>query len=144
MEEEILKEENVSDFGQRLRAIRKSLQLKQRDFANDLDVSVTTLSDIETGKSKPGLDFFVRLSGTFNVNLYYLFFGEGEMFRKKDDTGPMENFLGESSEDVKEFLTYFFNSKLVQYQVLGYFRRFLNEEEEAINKDLEKNKKKPT
>ncbi len=136
---ETLKEENIDEFGQRLKNIRKSLELKQRDFASDLNISVTTLSDIETGKSKPGHDFFVRICETYKVNLYYLLFGEGEMFRKESEASPVESLVDEAaSEDVRDFLTYFFNSKLVQYQVLGYFRKFFNEEEAAINKDVEK------
>lgn len=140
---EVLKEEPNEEFGQRLKNIRKSLHLKQRDFASDLNISVTNLSDIETGKSKPGHDFFVRICETHKVNLYYLLFGEGEMFKKEGDTSPVDSLADETaSEDMREFLTYFFNSKLVQYQVLGYFRKFFNEEEEAISKDVEKTTRK--
>ena len=138
-----LNEELNIGFGQRLKAIRKGLEMKQRDFATQLNISVTTLSDIETGKSKPGHDFFVRICDTFAVNLYFLLMGEGEMFRKSGPNSSLNSLADEAvSDDVQEFLKYFFNSKLVQYQVLGYFRKFFNEEEDAIRKDLEKTKSK--
>ena len=138
-----LNEELNIGFGQRLKAIRKGLELKQRDFAHQLNISVTTLSDIETGKSKPGHDFFVRICDTFAVNLYFLLMGEGEMFRNNSPDASLNSMVDEIlSDDVREFLQFFFNSKLVQYQVLGYFRKFFNEEEEAIKKDIEKTSRK--
>jgi transcriptional regulator with XRE-family HTH domain len=67
-------------FGERVRAIRKSLKIKQEDFAPGLKISTTHLTEIEKGKTKPCHDFFYNIVKNYNVNPYYLLFGEGEMF----------------------------------------------------------------
>ncbi|NIM13892.1 MAG: helix-turn-helix domain-containing protein [Candidatus Aminicenantes bacterium] len=131
-------------FGQRLKGIRKSLKLTQADFANKMNISVTNLSDIENGKTHPCHDFFYRILKEFKVNLNYCLSGEGSMFidmeRESsappgDETDKNRYYYDVDHEDVREFLDYFFSSKIVRYHLMSAFTRLLNEEEEAIEKD---------
>ena len=126
-------------FGKRLKAIRNRLNLRQKEFVQKLDISVTTLSDIETGKTYPCHDFFYNIVKEYNVNLHYLLFGEGEMFKTLETaTSPELNIYGCEDEEILEFLDVFFKSRMVQFQVLGYFRKLYNEDEAAIKKDIER------
>jgi len=136
-----LEPQNESTFGQRVKETRKRLKLMQKEFAEKLEIADTTLSDIETGKHKPGYDFYYNIVSVYNVNLYYLFFGKGEMFLNpnsfsQDFTFAIDGDDSEISRDVREFFHYFSRSKLVRYMILGYFRKILHSENEAISIDM--------
>ena len=132
-------------FGSRLKDIRKSLKLTQADFADKINISVTNLSDIENGKTHPCHDFFYRILKEFKINLNYCLSGEGSMFLDMeressappgDETDKNRYYYDVDHEDVREFLDYFFSSKIVRYHIMSIFMRMLNEEKEAIEKDL--------
>jgi transcriptional regulator with XRE-family HTH domain len=125
-------------LGDRLRQIRLQLKLKQKEFAEKLGISGPALSEIENNKYKPGHDFFVSLASEYNVNLYYLLFGDGYMFidSMNDPSSGLSRYAA-SNEQVSKFLYYFERSPIVQYYILGQFRRFIQEEREAIERDIE-------
>jgi transcriptional regulator with XRE-family HTH domain len=75
-------EENV--FAERLKLTRETLKLKQKEFAARLNISAASYSEIESGKYKPNYEFIYNLAKEFNVNLYYLLFGKGDMFLEPD------------------------------------------------------------
>ena len=127
----------TNDIASRVTEIRKVLKLKQKDFAARLGISGPSISEIEKGKYKPNFDFLYNASREFNVNLYYLLFGEGEMFldptssiTSRADDFPMDN------EDVRTFFHYFKRSRAVQYSILAYFRGLLLRDKDTIANDL--------
>ncbi len=126
-----------SDIASRVTEVRQALKLKQKEFAGRLKISGPSLSEIEKGKYKPNHDFLYNASTEFNINLYYLLFGEGEMFLDpagfvtgRADDFPMDN------EDVRTFFYYFKRSRMVQYYILAYFRGLLLREKDIIENDL--------
>jgi transcriptional regulator with XRE-family HTH domain len=136
MEIQVENDANLT-FGERVRKLRKSLGILQKEFAESLHIAITTLSDIETGKNKPCHDFFYHIADVYNVNIHYLLFGKGEVFRspgipllegEKDDTSQ--------NRDIREFFDYFCKSRLVRYLMLGYFRKIISSEKETIEKDI--------
>lgn len=64
----------------------------QRDFASLLKVNHQLISDYETGKSKPTLNFFGLVAKELDINLNWLVSGEGDMYAvpQLKDT-PMKN-----------------------------------------------------
>jgi len=125
------------NFAQRLKLIRSTLGFKQKDFAQKLQVSGPTLSEIEKGKYKPGHDFFYNIATEFKVNLYYLIFGEGDMFL--DPTNALLNSSDEfvvNRKEVNDFLWFFKKSKIIQYLILGHFRTIMLQEKDAIEKEI--------
>jgi transcriptional regulator with XRE-family HTH domain len=134
-----------NDFARRVKEVRKTLNIKQKDFAARLGISGACLSDIEKGKSKPGHDFFYKISREFHVNLYYLFFAEGDMFI---NPRRLPNFQGSDfavdSDDAREFLFYFQRSRILQYFILGHYRTVMQTNREAIEKEAEAYQEKPT
>jgi transcriptional regulator with XRE-family HTH domain len=125
-------------FGERLRQIRQHLKYKQADFAEKLNISGPALSEIENDKYKPGHDFFYNLVQEFNVNLYYLLFGEGDMFSESTSSfSPGLAKFAVVNEEVSKFLWYFEHSPIVQYYILGQFRRFYQKEKEEVELDIE-------
>jgi transcriptional regulator with XRE-family HTH domain len=63
----------------RIKEIRKSLNLTQSKFADLLNVSNGFISEIESGNKKPGYDILISLKKEFNININWLLIGEGEM-----------------------------------------------------------------
>jgi transcriptional regulator with XRE-family HTH domain len=113
------------------------LGFKQKDFAKKLNVSGPTLSDVEKGKYKPSYDLIYNISKEFNVNLYYLLFGEGEMFGKnKEEIGSgLINEFSDSNE-ISKFNWYFEKSKVLRFRILSYFNKLLIEERNVIEEEI--------
>ncbi len=137
-------------FAMRVKAIRKNLKLNQEDFCKKVKMSETQLSKIENGKNKPGHDFYYNLVKEFDVNLNYLLFGEGPMFRYSEQSGgdvstfPLDKFRHEYSrvnEEIDEFLFYFFKSDYFRFMIMAESVRIRNESSELINNEI--NRKEP-
>ena len=131
------------EVGNRIRNIRKSVNLKQREFGKRLNISGASLSEIETGKFKPGFELLLNLVNEFNANLYYIFLGKGEMFLDPAVSlpGRIEEFAVNVNH-VREFLYHFERSPFIQYAVLTNFRQMLIKNSEIISQDLEEYGKK--
>jgi transcriptional regulator with XRE-family HTH domain len=61
---EMNEEHNVS---QRIKKIRKALNFKQKEFAQQLSISGGSLSEMEKGKYPPNFEFLKKVSRDFNV-----------------------------------------------------------------------------
>ena len=66
--------------GTRIKELRKSLNLTQKDFSAKLNTSAGYISEVENGISKPGYDFLVSVFRNFNANINWLISGEGNPF----------------------------------------------------------------
>lgn len=127
------------ELGERLRGIRERLNLKQKDFAKELGVSAPTLSDLESGKSKPGFDVLINLSEKFKVNIYYVLFGKGEMFEN-----PVLEFLlnmrekdmAAKAEDIRIFLEHFGKSRRLQYHILNQYEDKMMDDGKKILQEI--------
>lgn len=141
-------------FGKRLKAVRNHLKLKQSEMADKLNISLTTMSDIETSKSFPCYEFFYRIAEYFNVNLYYLLFGTGEMIGKpeisnangkKPEKNENEMILIVDNPDVREFLHNFTGSRVLQYRLMSEYVKLMNTDRDSILLDISrKDSPKPT
>jgi transcriptional regulator with XRE-family HTH domain len=132
-------------FGSRLREIRKSLDSQQKDFAGELEISGSFLSEVEKGKARPGYDFLKNLIVKFDVNPMYLFKGESPMFtrdiQEPEPTG-LRIEITENKEVFEEMFWYFTHVPAVKYSVLEYFKKYLFEHKEMIDYELKKFKLK--
>jgi len=145
---DIMKQENnVIEVSKRLKAVRRELDISQKDFAARIDVSGSYLSEIESGKTKPGYNFLIAIAKEFRVSPSWLLLEEGEMFLGNDPGSSIsmgENEFGDQTGRVKELLLYLKRSPLVQSTILSYAGKFFLENEESIRKDIEKNEAKKT
>lgn len=131
---------NENDISCRIKLIRKKLDFKQKDFAAKLKVSGATLSDVEKGKYKPSHDLITNMANEFNVNLYYLLFGEGEMFGKSGGkSGAESNPIFTDNDEIRKFNWYFEKSKVLRFRILSYFNKLLIEEHEVIEEEIKVN-----
>ena len=60
-------------LGFRLKNIRKSKKISQEELAELMDISVTSISNIETGKRAISLKTLEKLSKVLNIKIYELF-----------------------------------------------------------------------
>lgn len=62
----------------RIKQIRKEINLTQQEFADKLGISRSTVATYEVGKSEPSDAAISLMCKTFNINEQWLRYGEGE------------------------------------------------------------------
>lgn len=128
-----------SQFGQRVKEIRRLLGISQKDFAASIDMSPSFLSEVESGKSKAGYDFLYNISKIHHINLHYLLHGTGEPQKISyvAFNGGKKEF-GEYSEKVYEMLAHMKKSELLKLAVLEFYIKFMLENEGYIKKEIDR------
>jgi phage repressor protein C with HTH and peptisase S24 domain len=76
---------NVS-VNQRVRELRKALNLTQMEFSKRIGITQTSISQIESESNSISLDSIIAIVNNFSVSPYWLLNGTGEMF-SDDDIG---------------------------------------------------------
>ena len=71
---------------ERIKAIRKELNLTQTIFAEKIGSSQNVVANYEIGRRNPSASVINNICKTFGVNEEWLRTGEGEMFLKTPDT----------------------------------------------------------
>lgn len=134
---------DLKGIGERLQETRKSLGFLQKDFAARLEISSSSLCDIEAGNIKPRFELIYHLIKKFNVNIIYLLNGTGDMFyHQEEEIFHQSPVLDRYRDWFKEFISYFENSPMVRYAVMNFFFTYINENEKLIKIDIDKNKAK--
>ena len=70
----------MNTLNERIKKVRKALDLTQQEFADKLSIKRNTVATYETGKSNPSDAAVILICKTFNVSETWLRTGEGEMF----------------------------------------------------------------
>jgi transcriptional regulator with XRE-family HTH domain len=133
-----MEHELLIDIGKRIKAIRKTLGIKQQDFAKEIGFSTSFLSEAENAKYKPGLRFYNNILQKYNVNLNYLLTGKGEMFNKTKETEeiPVKKLFG-PIQSGDELIWYIKRSPLFMHTLMGFATRFLYENKMHIKIEIE-------
>ena len=95
-------------LNERLKKLRKALDLTQQEFGDRIGIKRNTLANYEIGRNEP-IDAVINLiCREFNVSETWLRTGEGEMFvkRTRDDelAAFMDELLAEESADFRRRL----------------------------------------
>lgn len=90
-------------MNERIKKLRKTLDLTQQEFANRIGSVQNTITGYETGRRVPSGQVIALICKTFNVSETWLRAGEGEMFvqRSEEDelAAAVERLItGESAE----------------------------------------------
>lgn len=138
---------DLPGIGDRMKAIRKRLGLMQRDFIKIVNITMSTLSDIETGKKRPSSEILFILSDVYKVNLHYLLHGEGDMFRSGAEEGISgitlaDDIFGEYTDDFKEILWYMKHSLLARAAIIVMAKEYCLKNEEMLKKEMKKKEEK--
>lgn len=123
-------------MGDRLKALRKALNMTQQEFADRLNIKRNTLANYETGRNEPIDAVYSLICREFNVNEHWLRTGEGEMFRKLDRMDELMEaagrfFANETDEFRLRFVSAAFNYTDAQWKALeSYAKLLLGEDSE--------------
>lgn len=91
---------------QRIKEIRRTLNLSQREFAKAVYASNGYLAEIETGHIQPNDRFIHLVEKTFSVNKDWLLTGRGAMFKSADEDKleRMTNLFTELLPEFQDFV----------------------------------------
>ena len=85
----------------RIKHLRKELNLTQKDLANTINKSIDRIKNIETGRvQKLHPDEISLISKKYNINPDWLLTGEGEMY--KGNSTPQDPFCAEICDNFKK------------------------------------------
>ncbi len=86
----------------RIKKIRKELDLTQQEFADRIGIKRNSFANYETGRNTPIDAIIVSICREFNVNEHWLRDGTGEMFIKQTRDEQIAAFIGDMLKDEKE------------------------------------------
>lgn len=78
----------------RIKKIRKELDLTQQKFADKLGVQRNTIAMYEMGRTIPSETVILSICREFNVNEHWLRDGTGEMFIERTRDEQIASFIG--------------------------------------------------
>lgn len=88
---------SIENIGDRIRFLRKDhLNLTLKEMSEKLNVSLSNLGNIETGKINATPRFLADISREFGVNQTWLETGDGEMFRTPSVDEEIAEFVGKA------------------------------------------------
>jgi len=124
-------------LGMRIGEIREALNLKQKEFAESLNLSYSYYNQIENGNGNPGLDFFYNLIEKYHVNMEYLFHGTGKMFLGEEKDRILEGGNLQPAMSMDDLAWYMEHSAIVKHMLLDYANSILRDNKDAILRNLE-------
>lgn len=87
---------------ERLKKLRKSLDMTQQDFANKIGIKRNSYANYETGRNTPIDAIILSICREFNVNEHWLRDGTGEMFIERSKDEQIAAFVGDILKDESE------------------------------------------
>ena len=113
-------------INQRLKLLRKEMNLSQGDFAERIGFKQTALSMIESGRNTLNDRHIKLICSTFNVSERWLRDGEGEMFAAASPYAKeLEQILESLAPATQEYLL------AVARELLALQKKLLDEEQES-------------
>lgn len=82
-------------MNERIKKLRKALDLTQQQFADKIKVKRNTVATYEMGRSEPSDSAISLICREFNVNETWLRTGNGEMFVQRTRNQIITDFLGD-------------------------------------------------
>lgn len=78
--------ESKESIGSRFRRFRESIGKAQHELGAELNISQSTVANIERGKAFPNITYLNYFYKTYQLNINWLLTNEGEMFHKSKIT----------------------------------------------------------
>lgn len=125
-------------MNERVKVLRKSLNLTLEKFGEQISMKKNSLSQIESGKNNLTERNVILICETFNVNEQWLRTGKGEMFREKTEEEEISSYLGKllsgsnvNADFQKRFIRALSRLNLEDWEVLERFCDMLMEEKKG-------------
>ncbi|RKD33160.1 cobalamin-dependent protein [Thermohalobacter berrensis] len=98
----------MATFGERLKDLRKTHNLRQKDLAKELGLAQTTIANYEQGTRFPNQDILNKFADYFKVSLDYLL-GRVDIHDFRKDLEEIKVYKGKKEEYLKEIELKYFN-----------------------------------
>lgn len=85
------------DISENFKVLRKILKLSQTKFAEELNIDSSIIKNIETDRTKVGVDLIILICVKFKVNCWWLLTGEGKMFISSSSAGGSQAYAHKSN-----------------------------------------------
>ena len=92
----------LDSVGERVKAVRESMNMTQAEFSDALNISRSNLANLEKGRYRITDRMINDICREFNVNAEWLTEGRGEMFRELTKNEKVAAFIGEALADEPE------------------------------------------
>ncbi|MDQ1355560.1 MAG: Helix-turn-helix protein, partial [Acidobacteriota bacterium] len=112
--------------------------LSQRDFAAQLDIAGSYLSEIEAGKTRPGFEFFYKTSKIFKINPIYLLHGKGTIFLETEKSWYHDIDFGTMNREVQNLIWHMAKAPTLSHAMLEFFARYLYANQELIAAEMQR------
>lgn len=86
-------------MNERLKKLRKTLDLTQQEFADKIGIKRNSLANYETGRNTPIDAIVVSICREFNVSEEWLRTGNGDMFIQLSRNEEIAEFVGQLMSD---------------------------------------------
>ena len=83
---------------ERIKTLRKSLDLSQAEFGEKVGLTAATISRIEAGERNASTSVIKLICTTYHVNYLWLTEGEGPMMEAQDTDALVDRYLADESE----------------------------------------------
>ena len=90
-------------LGERMKKVRKMLDLTQQGFADRIGSKRNTIATYEMGRTEPSAAVISLICKEFNVSETWLRTGEGEMFIPQTRDEEIAAFMGDILQDKPDF-----------------------------------------
>lgn len=129
-------------MNERLKELRKALNLTQQEFANRLKIKRGAVGNYEVGRNKPIDTVLLSICREFNVNETWLRTGEGEMFVPLPEEDEVAAYVSDLLEDNGDNPLYDVIKGIMRtYQELSpKSQEVLRDASEKLLENLKKNK----
>ena len=124
-------------IGNRFKTLREKIGLSQTKMATELNVSNGTICGIEQGDVYPPFKVIFGLCLVYNINIFYIFNGNGDMFMEENSIkARMGSIPDEQMDFLKNFLDLYEKSELVRFSFQAYFKKYQLENKALIEMDM--------
>lgn len=103
---------------ERLRLLRKSLDITQQEFADRIGIKRNSYANYETGRNTPIDAIILSIRREFGVNETWLRTGEGEMFEEITEQEKLMKYAGLLLKDKDSAVANAIQALIVTYEQL--------------------------
>lgn len=103
----------METFGKKLSELRKQKGLSQEQLATDLNISQSSISNYESGMTKPDTDILQKIAEYFKVPIAYFFSDEKNIFYTNENNGGnIGNFTNSTFNVISEKLIELYEKRI--------------------------------
>lgn len=129
----------MPDISERIKAIRKAVNLNQTDFGSRIGLKQSTITGYENGTRIPNESVNLSICREFGISYIYLVEGEGEMFVEGDDDAltAIDRIMTGENEFHKKLLKWVATSfsdeelQLLEKKIDSFIEEFSGEKKEG-------------